>query len=111
MSSFSAAFVETCELCYARGARSIQAVPGCYEMQIDDRWWAALNPHKEPIRCSKDENGNGVPPFSVYIEFNGWPAGVITPNGGIIAAGSVANEDTYIEAVKAAIAALGGVDR
>jgi len=32
-----------------------------------------------------------VPPFNCYVEFNGWPAGVFNPFGGIIAAGELAN--------------------
>lgn len=38
--------------------------------------------------------------LQVRVSFNGWPAGVIDPNGGIIAAGEIANEDTFIEAVE-----------
>ncbi len=34
------------------------------------------------------------------LKFNGWPAGIIDPRGGIIAAGGVANEDTFIEAIE-----------
>jgi hypothetical protein len=35
------------------------------------------------------------------LKFNGWPAGVIDPGGGIIAAGNAANEDTFIAAIEA----------
>ncbi len=35
------------------------------------------------------------------LKFNGWPAGIIDPRGGIIAAGSAANEDTFITAIEA----------
>ena len=35
------------------------------------------------------------------LTFNGWPAGIIDPMGGIIAAGAAANEDTFIAAIEA----------
>jgi hypothetical protein len=34
------------------------------------------------------------------IKFNGWPAGIIDPAGGIIAAGGIANEDAFIAAIE-----------
>ncbi len=39
--------------------------------------------------------------ISASLKFNGWPAGVIDPQGGIIAAGDVANEDAFIAAIEA----------
>lgn len=45
--------------------------------------------------------GVTVEPFHCYIEFNGWPAGVVAPWGGVIAAGDVANEAAFLAAVKA----------
>ncbi len=35
------------------------------------------------------------------LKFNGWPAGIIDPAGGIIAAGEAANEDAFIAAIEA----------
>lgn len=54
--------------------------------------WAFANgvrDNRTPTKCS---HGPEVPPFGIYLEFNGWPAGVVTPGGGCIAAGGVANE-------------------
>lgn len=42
---------------------------------------------------------DGVPPFSVMVEFNGWPAGIIDPGGAVIAAGSLANLQTLVDAL------------
>lgn len=39
-------------------------------------------------------------PVQAKIKFNGWPAGVIDPLGGIIAAGQAANEDSFIAAIE-----------
>lgn len=87
----------------AQLAHRVGATPGnkfenCWERQVDDHWWISMNCHPEARKNSK---GIEVPMFSCYVEFNGWPAGIINPFGGIIAAGSLANEDTFIAAVKA----------
>lgn len=71
----------------------------CWEKQIDERWWIAMNGHREPRKCSK---GTEVQPFNCYVEYNGWPAGILDPFGGILAAGECANEDTFIKALRAA---------
>ena len=81
------------------GAAPLTKFEGCWEKQIDEHWWIAMNGHTEPMKCSR---GHKVPPFNCYVEFNGFPAGIMDPYGGIIAAGDAANEDTFIEALKAA---------
>lgn len=83
------------------GVEAISTLPGCWEVQVDERWWFAVNGHREPIACSK---GPTVPPVHVYVEFNGWPAGILSPAGGEFAAGAAANADAFI----AALAAHGG---
>lgn len=70
---------------------------GCWSLQIDDSWFIAVNGHKTPMAAKP--NGSEVPPFSCYVEFNGWPAGIIDPGGGCIAAGTAANMETLIEAI------------
>lgn len=39
---------------------------------------------------------DGVGPFEAHITWNGWPAGVISMNSGIIAAGELANEEAFV---------------
>ena len=89
----------------AKGAKNIFQLPGCWESDVDGHWWIAINGHTETVSSSR---GQDVPPFSVVIEFNGWPAGIIGPDGGVIAAGGAANEDTFIAALKAS---KGAADR
>lgn len=43
-----------------------------------------------------------IPPFHLYVEYNGWPAGFLNPYDGVIAAGTHANEATLIAALEAA---------
>lgn len=69
------------------------------------QWWVAFNGHPEKKATSK---GQQVDPYHCYVEYNGWPAGVFTPYGGVIAAGEGANENTFIAAlVRAEADALG----
>ena len=60
--------------------------------KVNENWSFKVNGYPEPRE--------GIPGFHVMVEFNGFPAGLIGLNGGIIAAGEAANEDTFIEALK-----------
>lgn len=55
----------------------------------DRGWGAKLNPTSDEI--------DGVGPCEIYVTWNGWPAGILDPSGGVIAAGEAANEDAFIE--------------
>lgn len=93
-----AAFEAIASLCIALGQHPLTKHAGCWEQQIDERWWIAMNGHRAPVKCSA---GAEVPPFHCYVQFNGWPAALFGPNGGVIAAGECANEDAFIQAVRA----------
>lgn len=98
--SVSLAFAEIVKLCEVLDVHHINQLPGCWEYQVDEQWWIACNGHREPTKCSK---GFEVAPFHCYVEFNGFPAGEFHPiHGGFIAAGTAANEDTFIAALKLA---------
>src|SRR3990167_1705130 len=94
-----AVYVEFGELAHRLGVRNIKELPGCWEYQIDEQWWMAVNGHKEPVRCSK---GAEVPAWHLYFEYNGWPAGFVGPSGGTVAAGEGANEATLLRALRKA---------
>lgn len=95
--SISEAFEAIVELAQAMGVSKINQLPGCWEVQVDDQWRISLNGHAEP---TKDSLGHEVPPYHCSVDFNGWPAGIFSPKGGIIAAGAAANEDALIEALR-----------
>ena len=99
------AMMAICELGLAVGAAPLNKHAGCWELRIDEQWEIAMNGHDSPTKCSY---GCDVPPFAVYVQFNGWPAGVIHPTGGWIAAGEVANEDAFIAAVRRRTEAVTG---
>ncbi len=52
-------------------------------------WGMELNPTNEQL--------DDVPPFTVTITWNGWPAGSLEASGGWICAGELANESTFRE--------------
>lgn len=89
------------QLAIQKGAAPLSKHEGCWEHEIDDQWWIAINGHKQEVACSK---GPAVPPFHAYLEYNGWPAGIFSPMGGTICAGEAANERTLLDAVRARLA-------
>ena len=94
-------FVLLAELGIKEDAAPLTKHAGCWERQIGKLWWVAVNGHDTPMKCSK---GQEIKPFHCYVEFNGWPAGVITPYGGTFAAGDAANEESFAAAIEAEIA-------
>jgi hypothetical protein len=96
----SEAFDVVAELALALGVRNIGSLPGLWTCDIDEHWRVSLNGHKEEI--------DKVPPYHCAVEWNGFPAGLFSPAGGIIAAGAVANEQAFIEACKARLKMVKG---
>ena len=101
----SKVFSRIVDLMLVRGITNINALPGCAEIKVDEQWEISVNGHSEPMKC---RCGSEVPPYAAFIKFNGWPAGVLTPYGGIIAAGRLANEGALLDALGAAIAEAEG---
>jgi hypothetical protein len=97
----SAMFNKVCELAMALGWENIALQPGCQSHQVDERWWFAINPHPEPTAC--EGVATKIPPYCIYLKFNGWPAGIVGMHGGMMAAGGTANEDNLMAALNAAI--------
>ena len=89
------AFAKIAELAWVLGVRNINTLSGCWTHQVDDLWKITINGHKREI--------DDIPPFHCAIEYNGWPAGILSPAGGLIAAGQGANEATFIDALDHAI--------
>lgn len=92
-------------LVLALGAAPLNKHAGCWEHQIDESWRVAINGHRE----AHDVEGVSLPPFHIYLEYNGWPAGILHPlTGGLMAAGEAANEGTLIAALVRAIERANG---
>lgn len=66
---------------------------GIWTNKIDDHWTLKLNGQQEKI--------SGVPGLSWFIEFNGWPAGIMSILGdGVLCAGAAGNEDNLRKAIE-----------
>jgi len=92
-------YVAIAELGLAAGAAPLTQFPACWEYQVDKHWRVAFNGHAAAKHCSFSDAT--IEPFTCYATFNGWAAFVIDPNGGFGAAGTVANEDSFLEAIRA----------
>ena len=103
----SEAMLAIANLAIALNAHPVNQYEGCWEYQIDDDWWVALNGHKEP--CFNETSGGMVPGFSASIQFNGCPAGIIDPFGGCMAHHPNANESALISALNKATSKISGV--
>lgn len=103
----SEAFMAVADLCLALDDAPLTKHEGCWEHQVDDHWWIAVNGHQEPRLMQKHPTLEPLKPFHAFVEWNGWPAGLMTPTGGCIAAGACANEETFIAALRAARDAVG----
>lgn len=89
-------FVKLVELAHELGYRNIKNAPGVIEFDVDDHWHVAINGKRREM---KTMNGMPVGWLTVYLEFNGWPAGNLYAQGGWIAAGRLANERSLLAAV------------
>jgi hypothetical protein len=88
---FAEAFGAILELADVLGVKHIYKLPGLWCVDVDEHWTIRMNGHREEV--------GGVPAHTAALEYNGWPAGMSQPSGGIIAAGELANENSFIEAI------------
>ncbi len=78
---------------------------GAWVYRIDGSWTVAINGHDSAVHVGPDKSMDfDLPPYHMAVWYNGWIAGLVTPDGGSMAAGEGANEDTLIEALKAKLA-------
>ena len=89
-------------------AKSREAIPlnkyrDCWYTRLNEQWELAANSHREPKECERFDPPVTIPPFHFYAAFNGWPAAMISAAHAEIAAGTAANADTLLQAIKMAI--------
>lgn len=85
------------DLAVSLGITNIKDLPACWEYDIDEHWFVAVNAN---TTVKKTIKGVEVMPYHCYVEFNGWPAAIFNAFGGEFCAGSLANENTFIEAIQ-----------
>jgi len=97
----SVVFMKIVELHEALQLPAINRMPGGFHVYEFGPWQVAVNanPH-EAIIAVKQWGPCTIPSMNAAIFFNGWLAGIITPFGGTLAAGSEANEDKLIAALE-----------
>lgn len=86
---FPAAFVYAIELAALCPVSPLNRLPGCWEYTFG-KTTLKVNGH--------NTERDGVPPFSIAFEVNGWPAGVVDAHGGCVAG---VDEDELVAALKA----------
>ena len=96
--AFSEEFLAVTDYVQAVEGRSISHAEGCWERDVTGVWSVALNPHDSPCEC----RGVEVAPFHCAVFWREHLAGILNPYGGAIVAHQNANEDLFIEAMKAA---------
>lgn len=88
-------FVLAAELAIKDGAVPIEEM---YVRKINDSFTIVINSDKE-----REYKGMKIPPFHMYVEYNGLPAGLLDPWDGFIASGKMVNENALIKALKTAL--------
>ena len=85
------------------GGPGLSKLPGLWERKLNDRWTIWINGLMEELTPRPGMCPIG--PGEVYVEFNGWPAGLFSliTGEGEIAAGGLANYDTFCTALQSAI--------
>ena len=90
-----------CELAERTHAVPLNQHPGCWYIAIDAHWELAVNAQPRPSICNafRSTHPIAVNPYHAYIEFNGWPAAILSPQRGEVAAGTAANITTLCAAI------------
>lgn len=107
MEQLCAIIVPLLELTQAHNVTNIKDLPGAWEIAVDEKWYVACNGQDEQISVEPAGTmGAKIPPYHFAVWYNGWLAGLFHPYGGVFAAGTGANEETFTAAVRKHIDAL-----
>lgn len=105
MTAICEAFDRVVTLAEVLGVTKINELDGAWIEKIDSKWTVAINGKEKPVTVDIP-NSMGISdlkPLHMAIFYNGWLAGLLTLTGGTIAAGSGANENSFIKAVETRI--------
>lgn len=95
------------DLARAHNVANIKSLPGAWECKIDDTWYVACNGHNESLPVDPPGMmGAVIPPYHLAVWYEGWLVGLFHPYGGVFAAGSGANEESFTRAIRAHIDTL-----
>lgn len=97
------AYIRACEFIRLNAGKSLIELPGKkWVGDVDGNWAIAIHANEgEEVEFKPEGTMGGKAKFGILLVwFNGWLAGMLDPYGGVIAAGDLANEDTFIEAIE-----------
>jgi len=101
MDEYNLVFAKIAELAAAMNVTGINKLPGAWIVELDHHWTIAVNGHDEDVQTKPHQHAEqSIPAFHAGIWYNGWPAGLLNPFDGLIAAGDAANEDALINAIQ-----------
>lgn len=101
---FTSVMAKIGQLAHALDIHDLNQWDGCWIHHLDDHWTFAVNGTRQDRYAQPEGMARmNVRPFEAVIWWNGWPAGHVWTDGGIMAHGSHANEDTLLIALQKAI--------
>lgn len=104
MNEYNLVFAKIAELADALHVTGINKLPGAWIVELDPRWTIAVNGHDEDVQAKPHQHAEQtIPPFHAGVWYNGWPAGLLNPFDGLVAAGSAANEEALLAVLDQAI--------
>ena len=104
------AYIKACEFINIITGKSLLEMSGKrWVGNIDKNWIIAVQANKDQeVEFKPKGTMGGKVGFGIMLGwFNGWLAGMLDPGGGVIAAGELANEDRFIEAIDIKLKELG----
>jgi hypothetical protein len=98
-----------CDLHKRDGVIPIGKMTDLWHRRVDDQWAIWVNGQMQSVKTKPtpgSPGGHPVDPGDVYVEFNGWPCGIFSmiTGEGTLAAGKIANYETFCAALRRAIA-------
>lgn len=99
------AFYLVSQLALKDGVSPLNTRTDCWVRKIDDQWTIAVNGTKAQLTCEPEGTmGAAIEPYHMAVWYGGWLAGLLSPYDGVLAAGSAANEETFVAALRTELA-------
>lgn len=97
--AFSEVWELVCQISVKDGTGPLNKMVEPWHKKVDDRWEFWVNGTTTDLPMTADLPA--LKRFEMYVTFNGWPAGILDPNSGSLAAGEAANIFAFRDALKA----------
>jgi len=95
-------FEAVADMAFALGVKDVGKRETPWVYCVDEHWTIAINGTKQKHKVEPaDHMPVTIKPFEMAVWWCGWLAGILSPDGGILAAGGLANSDTFCAACRA----------